>query len=58
MDAHVNRWPIVEAGTPQVAVVEAESDSPDEVERGGRCGAQPGDVSDIGGYFRLPQCDV
>ena len=45
--------PIIHAGPLQLIVREFESEGFDEVEGGLGCGAEAGDISRVGRYFRL-----
>lgn len=50
--------PVIQAGPPQRAFVEAKTQTAYEVQAGPRGSAQPGHIARIGRNFRFPQGDV
>ena len=58
MPHEIDMTPIVEAGTPQRTVVQAEAEPPDEVQPRLGGSAEPGDVSGVGRDLGLPERDL
>src|SRR5690349_15709843 len=56
--SHCDRIPVIQTGATERAIIEAKTESPDEMQRrpGGR--TQPGDVSRIRRNLRLAEADV
>ena len=58
MPHEIDMTPIVEAGTSQRTIIQAKAETPDEVQPCLGGSAEPGNVSGVGRYLRLPERDV